>query len=125
MSFRRSEPLNRIAPRPFGPLLRKLEVEIEHQSDSVHLLIRTLAGVVLVLIVGVEFDMLAQREQAARIEYGSAQFTELAFVEDLGTGARRGMFYALTLVQPCIANAPTDSLPPAGVIEMAMRQLSC
>ena len=51
-------------------------MEIEYQSSSIHLLIRTLAGVVLVLIVGIELEMFAQREYAARVDCGCAQFTD-------------------------------------------------
>lgn len=39
--------------------VRDLKIKVEHESCSVHLLIRALARVVLVLIVGIEFDALA------------------------------------------------------------------
>ena len=42
--------------------------------------IRSLAGVVLVLVVGVEFEVLAYREQETRIKSGSAPFAVMARV---------------------------------------------
>ena len=53
---------------------RGLEKQVQNETYSVHLLIRTLARVVLVLVVGIELDMLAHRQQATRIEIGGADF---------------------------------------------------
>jgi len=47
------------------------------------LFIRGLAGVVVVLVVGVEFDVFAYGKKAARIERGSAPFAVLTLVEGL------------------------------------------
>ena len=39
-----------------------LKVKVEYEPPSVYLLIRVRAGIVLVLIIGIEFDVLAQWE---------------------------------------------------------------
>ena len=43
-----------------------------------------LAGIVVVLVVGAELDVPADREQAARIERGGAPLTVLALVKRFG-----------------------------------------
>jgi len=42
-------------------------MEIEYETSGVHLLIGPLARIVLVLIVRIELDVLAQREKATRV----------------------------------------------------------
>jgi hypothetical protein len=43
-------------------------MEIEYETSGVHLLIGFLACVVLVLIVRIDLDMLAHRQEAARVK---------------------------------------------------------
>lgn len=45
--------------RILGPLVQNLKIKIEYESPSVHLLIRVRAGIVFVLIVRIEFDVIA------------------------------------------------------------------
>jgi hypothetical protein len=54
--------------------LRGLEKKVQYQTYSVHLLIRALTGVVLVLVVGIELDVLVHRQQATRIQICGADF---------------------------------------------------
>lgn len=42
--------------------VQDLKIKVEYESHSVYLLIRVRAGVVLVLIIRIEFDVLAQWE---------------------------------------------------------------
>ena len=72
-----------------GPFSSK--VQAEYQPQLVQLLIRTFAGVVLVLIVRIKLQVLAHRKEAAGIDCGVAPFAVLAFVEELGAGVQRGM----------------------------------
>ena len=69
-------------------------MEIEYETSGVHLLIGFLACVVLVLIVRIDLDMLAHRQEAARVKRGRAPFAVLAFVETLNTGVRFRMVRA-------------------------------
>jgi len=69
-------------------------MEIEYETSGVHLLIGFLACVVLVLIVRIDLDVLAYREETAYIQCGSAPFAVLAFVEPLSTGVRLRMIRA-------------------------------
>lgn len=82
-------------PEPFRPFVRvpsahsrDLEVEIEYDSASIYLLIRAGACVVLVLIIWIQLDVLAQREQATRIKRGGAPFGVLAFIEGFSADVR-------------------------------------
>ena len=61
--------------------LRVLEEEIQYQAHSIHLLIRALARVVLVLVIGIELDVLGHGQKATRIEISGADFCVLALVE--------------------------------------------
>jgi hypothetical protein len=60
-------------------LLRK--EEIDSQPSRVHLLVRVLPGVVVMLIVGVEFHVFAYGEQAARVDGSGAYFTVLTLIK--------------------------------------------
>ena len=55
------------------------------------MLTRWVSGVVLALIVRIEFDVLAQRQQAAGIEADGTPLSVLAFVEELCAGVGPGM----------------------------------
>jgi hypothetical protein len=59
-----------------------------------HLLIRTRARVVLVLVIRVELDVLAHGEYTPRINPSGAPFTISAFVKDLSASVRRWMVRA-------------------------------
>src|SRR6201987_2704460 len=78
-------PLSVLTVRSF---LHHGEEEIESQSRRIHLLVRVLASVVVVLIVGVEFDVPAYWEQATGIERGGTPLTVLALVKRLGSDIR-------------------------------------
>jgi hypothetical protein len=41
--------------------VQELKIKVEYESRSVHLLVGMFARVVLVLVVGIEFDVLADR----------------------------------------------------------------
>jgi hypothetical protein len=62
--------------------------KIESQPDGRLLIVRVLVGVVVMLIISVEFDVFAYRKQATRIERGSAPFAVLALVKWLGSDVR-------------------------------------
>src|SRR5271169_3120551 len=59
--------------------------EIESQADVILLRVGTLAGIVFVLVVGVEFDVLSYRKQAARVKVRGAPFLVLTFIKGLGS----------------------------------------
>lgn len=66
----------------------RLKMEVENETTRVHLPIGFLACVVLVLVVRIDFDVLAHWEEAARIQCGGAPFAVLAFVEALSACVR-------------------------------------
>ena len=68
-----------------------LPVEIEDQSQLIQLLIRALTGDVLMIIVGIEFHVLANRQQAAGIQRRGAEFVVLALIIKLAAHVRRRM----------------------------------
>jgi hypothetical protein len=91
-------------------LLHQREVNIEGQSDIVQLLIRSLAGVVFVLILAIEYDVLAREEPATRIESGGAPFLVLALViwfggniwdEVIGADRKSSLNRQFVLIAPC------------------------
>jgi hypothetical protein len=91
-------------------LLRQSEVKIQSQPDIVLLAVRLLAGVVFVLIVGIEYDVFAYRESATCIESGGAPLLVLAFVigfggnirdEVIGADRKGSLNRQLVLIAPC------------------------
>lgn len=64
------------------------KIKIKSQANKILLLVRALAGVVLVLIVGIEFDVLAYGEQTTCIESGGAPFVILTLVIRFGSDIR-------------------------------------
>ena len=70
------------------------EVEVEHQAQLVELGIRVGAGIVLVLIIGIELDVLSQGKKTARVYRGVAPFGELTLIEEFGADVRCGMVRA-------------------------------
>ena len=77
-----------------GRPMQGLEEKTQEESHSVHLLMGMRARIVLVLIVRIEFDVIACRQKAACIQIGGAPLAVLALVEDFGTGVGRGMVVA-------------------------------
>jgi hypothetical protein len=86
---RRRELAQRCEPKLFlGPLrdlfLLQGKEKIKSQPDRRHLCVRMFAGVVVVLVVRVEFNVFAYREQSARVKRGGADFTVLTLVKWFG-----------------------------------------
>ena len=65
------------------------EIKTEHQTQLVNLLIWAFARLVLVLIIEIEFGVLADRKNAACIKSRIAPLTVLALIKGLGAGIRR------------------------------------
>src|SRR5580700_7157998 len=75
--------------RPFRDLfLFDRKEKIESQPDRRHLFVRVLAGVVVVLIIRVEFHVFAHRKQSTRVERRGADFTVLTLVKHFGSDIR-------------------------------------
>jgi len=64
------------------------KIQIQGCSYEIVLPIGLLAGIVLVLVVDVELDMLAHRKQATCIEVGRAPFLVFALVKRFGCNVR-------------------------------------
>jgi hypothetical protein len=62
------------------------EIETHRQPQPIHLFIGFLAGIVLVLIVRIEFDVLSEGEVGACVELGGTKLAVLAFVVKLAAG---------------------------------------
>ena len=65
------------------------EEEAEHQAQLVQLLIWAFPGVVLVLVIRIELNVLADRKQAPGVDCGVAPFAILALVKGLHGAIRR------------------------------------
>jgi hypothetical protein len=74
---------------PSSDLPAGLKIDIEDQSELIQLLIRALTGDVLMVIVGIEFGMLASRQEAAGVKRCSAEFVVLALIKKLAAHVRR------------------------------------
>jgi hypothetical protein len=77
-----------------GSFVRHGKEEIERQSGRIHLLVRVLAGVVVVLVVGVEFHVFSHGEQGTRVERSGAPLAVLGLVKGFGRHIRDEMIRA-------------------------------
>src|SRR5579863_277914 len=69
----------------------RLEEEAEYQSQLVQLLVWTLSSIVLVLVVRIQFKVLAYREQAPGVDCGVTPFAVLALVKGFHAGIGCGV----------------------------------
>ncbi len=67
------------------------EIHVQHQAELVVHLVGTVAGVVLVLVIGIELEVFSKREVSTEVNRRVAPFAVLAVVEELSTGVGRRM----------------------------------
>src|SRR5271165_6145742 len=86
--------------------------DVEHEAELVVLLIGTLAGGVLVLVVGVELKVGADGEETAGVNGGVGPLGILALIEEFRTGVGRDVVAAEVegaLEQEPVAVAPVEA----------------